>query len=88
MVGLTEQDFGPKCYYEEQYGKPREVTLAGLPADKHSGKVEKRLCITWENFHIGLKLPPEVTGKLAGCRTPTGTKLVPVESEKLLHFLK
>ena len=82
----------PKCYYEEKYGQHPEVTLAGLPADKHSGaRSKKRSCITWENFHIGLKLPPEVTGKLASCRTPTGTKLVPVGfeiTEKLLHFLK
>ena len=82
----------PKCYYEEKYGEHPEVTLAGLPADKHSGaRSKKRSCITWENFHIGLKLPPEVTNKLASCRTPTGTKLIPVGFEinqKLLHFFK
>lgn len=81
----------PKCYYEEKYGQPPEVTLAGLPADKHSGpRSKRRSCITWDNFHIGLELPPEVTNKLATRRTPTGNKLVPVGfiiTEKISLFI-
>lgn len=71
-----------KCYYEEVLGESPEVTLAGLPADPHSGaRSKKRSCITWDNFHIGLRLDPSVTNKLGTKRTPTGNKLVPVGFE-------
>lgn len=68
-----------KCYFEQKKGETPDVTLAGLPADKHSGpRSKKRSCITWDNFHIGLELPASVTNKLGSRRTPTGNKLVPM----------
>ncbi|NCC78976.1 MAG: hypothetical protein EOM07_05160 [Clostridia bacterium] len=68
-----------KCYYEEAYGKDPEVTLAGLPADAHSGsRSKKRSCITWENFRMGLTIPGG-NGRLRSVRTPTGNKLVPAD---------
>lgn len=71
-----------KCYYEERYGEPAEVTIAGLPADRHSGaRSKKRSCITWENFHIGYVVPAEKSNKFRSVRTPTGVKLVPVAFE-------
>ncbi len=79
-----------KCYYEERYGEIPEVTLAGLPADKHSGpRSKKRSIITWDNFHIGLKIPSEKSNKLGTRRTPTGNKLIPVPfeiTEKVSYF--
>lgn len=69
-----------KCYYEENYTDDYpEVTLAGLPADD-SLHPKKRSCCTWENFHIGLKIP-EGNGKLQSIRTPTGNKLIPTSFE-------
>ncbi len=71
-----------KCYYEETMGETPEVTIAGLPADKHSGaRSKKRSAITWDNFHIGLKLPPNISNKLESRRTATGNKLIPVGFE-------
>ncbi len=70
----------PKCYYEENIGETPQVTLAGLPADPHTGaRSKQRSVITWENFHIGLKIPKEQSNKLASQRTRTGNKLIPVE---------
>lgn len=78
-----------KCYYEEVIGEHPEVTLAGLPADAHSGSgSKKRSCCTWENFHIGLFIEGG-NGKLRTIRTPTGNKLVPCDfqiSEKTPIF--
>lgn len=69
----------PKCYMEETYDGKMEVTLAGLPADKHSGpRSKQRSCITKENFHIGLIIPGG-NGKLRTIRTRTGNKLVPTD---------
>lgn len=69
-----------KCYYEQVNGQSAEVTLAGLPADPHSGpRSKKRSAITWDNFHIGLLIPADKSNKLASKRTPTGVKLIPVE---------
>ena len=69
----------PKCYMEETYDGKMEVTLAGLPADKHSGpRSKQRSCITKENFHIGLVIPGG-NGKLRTIRTRTGNKLVPTD---------
>lgn len=65
-----------KCYYEEVYGKTPEVTLAGLPSDKHTGSRSKtRSCITWDNFRMGLTIP-DGNGRLRTIRTSTGSKLV------------
>lgn len=74
-----------KCYMEETYldkeGKTHiEATVAGLPADKHSGQFsKKRSCLTWDNFRIGTHIPPEKTNKLRTIRTRTGNKLVPTD---------
>lgn len=70
----------PKCYMEQLDGTEHiEVTLAGLPADPHTGMGSKsRSCVTWDNFHIGTEYPPEVSNKLRVHRTPTGNKLIPV----------
>lgn len=66
----------PKCYYEEKYGETPEVTLAGLPADPHTGaRSKQRTCCTWDNFHIGLNIP-DGNGRLQSVRTPTGIKLM------------
>ena len=72
----------PKCYMEGNPSKKYfEVTCAGLPADKHSGRgSKKRSCCTPENFYIGLVIPGG-NGKLRTIRTPTGNKLVPVDYE-------
>lgn len=68
-----------KCYYEQVNGLAPDVTLAGLPADPHTGpRSKKRSCVTWYNFHIGLEIPKELSNKLGSKRTPTGIKLVPV----------
>lgn len=67
-----------KCYMEETPDGEREVTVAGLPADKHSGQFSKsRSCLNWDNFHIGHVVPEEQTNKLRTVRTPTGAKLMP-----------
>lgn len=69
----------PKCYYEENIGETPEVTIAGLPADPHTGPRSKnRSFITWDNFHIGLEVPEDKANKLGTVSTPTGNKLVPV----------
>lgn len=66
-----------KCYAEEN-SNGMQVTLAGLPADPHSGMGSKsRSCITWDNFHIGAVIPSDKSNKLATVRTKTGDKLVP-----------
>lgn len=68
-----------KCYMEETDDGKLEITLAGLPADKHSGMFsKKRSCLNKENFHIGYTIPPEQANKLRSHRTQTGTKLIPV----------
>jgi hypothetical protein len=55
-----------------------EVTLAGLPADPHSGQFsKKRSCLNWDNFHVGHEVSPEAANKLRTIRTPTGNKLIP-----------
>lgn len=65
-----------KCYMEDE-----QVTCAGLPADKGTGRgSKKRTCCTWENFHIGLVIPGG-NGKLRTVRTRTGNKLVPTDFE-------
>jgi hypothetical protein len=67
-----------KCYMEETLEGHREVTCAGLPADKHSGQFsKKRSCLNWENFHIGYEVPPSQSNKLRTISTRTGNKLVP-----------
>lgn len=71
-----------KCYMEETDKGEIEATCAGLPADKHSGQFsKKRSCLTWDNFHIGYKVPIEQANKLRTVRTRTGNKLVPVAFE-------
>lgn len=77
-----------KAYMEEKENGEIEVTLAGLPADKHSGAFSKKRsaiswddekkCNTWDKFHIGHIVPAEKSNKLRTVRTPTGNKLVPV----------
>lgn len=65
----------PKAYMEDD-----EVTLAGLPADPHTGQFSKeRSAITWENFHLGYVVPKEETNKLRSLRTETGIKLLPTD---------
>jgi hypothetical protein len=70
-----------KCYMEGNIveGKEhREVTCAGLPADKHSGQFsKKRSCLNWDNFHIGHEVSQEDSNKLRTVRTRTGNKLLP-----------
>lgn len=67
-----------KCYMEETEEGEREVTVAGLPADKHTGQFSKsRSCLNWDNFHIGTVIPPSQSNKLRTVRTKTGNKLVP-----------
>lgn len=68
-----------KCYMEETTEGEIEATVAGLPADKHTGQFsKKRSCLTWDNFFIGHYIPAEQSNKLRTVRTPTGNKLVPV----------
>lgn len=68
-----------KCYMEENEEGEREATVAGLPADKHSGQFsKKRSCLNWDNFYIGTVIAPEQSNKLRTVRTPTGNKLLPV----------
>lgn len=68
-----------KCYMEEKPDGTIEATVAGLPADKHTGQFsKKRSVLNWDNFHIGLYIPEDKTNKLRSVRTATGTKLVPV----------
>jgi hypothetical protein len=67
-----------KAYMEENEKGHREVTLAGLPADKHSGQFsKKRSCLDWDNFKIGTIIPADKTNKLRTVPTPTGNKLLP-----------
>lgn len=67
-----------KCYMEETDEGKLEATVAGLPADKHTGMFSKqRSCLTKENFHIGYVVPAEQSNKLRTVRTRTGNKLVP-----------
>ena len=68
-----------KCYMEEKADGELEITLAGLPADKHSGMFsKKRSCLNKDNFHIGYTIPAKQANKLRSVRTNTGIKLVPV----------
>lgn len=68
----------PKAYMEQREDGTVEVTLAGLPADPHTGMGSKqRSCITWDNFHIGYEVPAHVSNKFRTIRTPTGDKIVP-----------
>lgn len=67
-----------KCYLEQTTDGHIEATVAGLPADPHTGQFsKKRSCLNWDNFHIGLVIPEEQTHKLRTVRTPTGNKLLP-----------
>lgn len=67
-----------KCYMEETYDGEIEATVAGLPADKHTGQFsKKRSCLNWDNFHIGYVIPEEQANKLRTLSTPTGSKLLP-----------
>ena len=69
----------PKCYLEIKADGTQEVTLAGLPADKHTGQHSKqRSCIVPESFRIGAVIPGG-NGKLRTIRTRTGNKLLPVD---------
>lgn len=66
-----------KCYMEGD-DQEQEVTLAGLPADPHTGQFsKKRSAITWDNFQIGLEIPASKANKLRTVRTEKGAKLVP-----------
>jgi hypothetical protein len=79
-----------KAYMEETEDGEIEVTLSGLPADKHTGLFsKKRSCLNWDNFHIGTEIPPEKSNKFRTVPTPTGNKLLPTsfqikEKESLL----
>jgi hypothetical protein len=67
-----------KAYMEETEKGKIEVTLAGLPADKHTGQFSKiRTAVNWGTFHIGHIVSPELSNKLRTVRTPTGNKLLP-----------
>lgn len=67
-----------KCYMEQLDNGHVEATVAGLPADKHSGQFsKKRSCLNWDNFHIGYEIPIEQANKLRTVRTATGNKLLP-----------
>lgn len=71
-----------KCYMEEKPDGTIEATVAGLPADPHTGQFsKKRSVLNWDNFHIGLKISSDESNKLRSVRTPTGTKLMPVGFE-------
>lgn len=67
-----------KCYMEENEEGEIEATVAGLPADKHTGQFSKsRSCLNWDNFYLGHIVPVEQANKLRTVRTPTGNKLLP-----------
>lgn len=67
-----------KCYMEQTEEGHIEATVAGLPADKHTGQFsKKRSCLTWENFFIGHVVPAEQSNRLRTVKTPTGNKLLP-----------
>lgn len=67
-----------KCYMEECPEEGLLATVAGLPADPHTGKFsKKRSCLNWDNFHVGTIIPAEKSHKLRTVRTPTGSKLLP-----------
>lgn len=69
----------PKCYMEVTADGKQEVTLAGLPADKHTGQHSKqRSCVTPDTFYIGAVIPGG-NGKLRTIRTRTGNKLLPID---------
>jgi len=66
-----------KCYMEETPQGERLATVAGLPADPHTGQFSKsRSCLTWDNFYIGHVVPVDQANKLRTVRTPTGSKLL------------
>ena len=59
-----------------------QSTVAGLPPDPHTGRFSKqRKHLNWDNFKIGLVIPPSKANKLRSVRTLTGTKLMPVGFE-------
>lgn len=66
-----------KCYLEQTEDGHWEATVAGLPADPHTGQFSKsRSCISWDNFFIGLVIPESQANKLRTVRTATGNKLI------------
>jgi hypothetical protein len=66
------------CYMEETEKGELEATVAGLPADPHTGNFsKKRSCLNWDNFYIGHVVPAEKANKLRTVKTPTGNKLLP-----------
>lgn len=68
-----------KCYMEETEDGELEATVAGLPADKHSGQFsKKRSCLTKDNFYFEHVVPVDQANKLRTVRTATGNKLIPV----------
>lgn len=77
----------PKAYMEQTFDGEYQVTLAGLPADPHTGqfsKVRSAVCwdenkktYTWDKFKIGYTVPYQESHKLRTVRTPTGNKLLP-----------
>jgi hypothetical protein len=76
-----------KCYMEgniienEETGEKEwelEATVAGLPADPHTGQFsKKRSCLNWDNFRIGHVVPEEQANRLRTVKTLTGNKLMP-----------
>jgi hypothetical protein len=67
-----------KCYMEQTTDGELEATVAGLPADPHTGQFsKKRSCLNWDNFYIGVVIPEEQANKLRTVRTATGNKLLP-----------
>ena len=67
-----------KCYMEEKHDGTIEATVAGLPADPHTGQgSKKRSCLNWDNFFIGHEVTKEESNKLQTLRTATGNKLLP-----------
>lgn len=70
-----------KCYMEGNRIDDKwhlEATVAGLPADKHTGAFsKKRSCLNWDNFKIGHVVSADQSNKLRTIRTPSGNKLLP-----------
>lgn len=70
-----------KAYIAEHEDGTLDVTLAGCPADAHSGHMSKvRSCFTFDNFHLGSVIKGG-NGKLRSVLTATGKRLVPVDFE-------
>lgn len=69
-----------KCYMEQDAMGVDLSTVAGLPADPHTGQGSKiRSCLNWDNFHIGHIIPADRSHKLCTIRTRTGDKLIPTD---------